>query len=430
MPSGEKPLSSLVKRILDEYDARVGRMEIHLPRTPTQQDSVTQKPRASAKENITRPRATRPVQGPVAKPATMPQEPLTPVSRSRGELFKKPHYETRKVFKKTWPQQIALTVQVALGVFLGMTIAKFVPEQEWQARVEPPNMPEPPAPVKITKKIEPPPPPPPPAKKPVAKKKKPPPAPKPRVKKPKPVVEKSPPKAAVKKPEVIQPKAPPVATGKIEATMKIPFPAQWPRGLIVKGFYMATVDRRSGKLVVIDPNKSPARKKYIFPNFSAEGITSNGSDFWSIDSTLKKIYLHDNKNFLLRASFPSAGITPSAIHSDGNFIWVSDTAAKQVSRYSFDGKNLNLIASHPIIEADPIALHRHGRDLWILDGRTLIIGRYRVGSDLKRTGSANLTTVVPKDAMIRGFVIDGKYLWVLTQGPTYLHRIDLRKLQF
>ncbi|PHQ70034.1 MAG: hypothetical protein COB97_05935, partial [Paracoccus sp.] len=141
-------------------------------------------------------------------------------------------------------------------------------------------------------------------------------------------------------------------------------------------------------------------------------------------------YRHNTKNFLLTASFPTAGSKPSAIHSDGKFIWVADSADQRVSRYSVDGKKLNRITDHAIIETDPIAIQRHGRDLWILDGKTLDVGRYRVGSDLKRTGSVNLTTVMPKDAMIRGFVIDGKYLWVLTQGPTYMYRIDLRRLKF
>jgi hypothetical protein len=505
MPEGKKRLSSLVRRILDEYDARLGKLDVNLPKAPPpidepsppppprereavedpdwapaepaasrQEEVLPQEAPASRQEADSRP-PEEPARGPVAKPA---KETAPENSKGRKILFQ-PEPKQAGETSRSWP---ALLVKISIGVLLGLGLSRLIsgdrerplpepaepaveakapstpvespaptappaiepPEQQTvsvparpaatESPVRPRKEREPaksepapaPAPVKVVSvpavatPTPPPPPPPPPAPKPAA------PAPS--------VAPAAPPKPAPS-PDLRDSELPQYddLTVKVRPTETKELDADLPGGLIVGGSEIIFIERDDHMLVSLNSSREPVRIDTPFPNLSPSSIAESIYGIWSVDSESRKIRLHRHDTMIVRQSFDAPGDMPHGLHWDGQHLWTTDVskdAARRVYRHSFDTTRLAVLASFSVKEKNPIAVHRDRSMLWVLDGTTLRVGRYRIGSSLQYLGSADLGSLIPEGKRVTGFAADIDSVWVLTQNPSRLHRIDKRRLSF
>ena len=74
------------------------------------------------------------------------------------------------------------------------------------------------------------------------------------------------------------------------------------------------------------------------------------------------------------------------------------------------------------------ALQLRGRRVWALDGKARVIEVFRLQKDLKQLASLDLDPFL-RGGTPTGLAIEGSDAWVVTENPSAIVRVPLRKLK-
>ena len=158
--------------------------------------------------------------------------------------------------------------------------------------------------------------------------------------------------------------------------------------------------------------------------------------FWSTAQGRSAIFQHDqNLEHGVRRIYATPNRLPAALSGDNENLWAADAQAAVVYRYlighSLNGVSLTPLNQYNLTGAPAANLYAAEGRLWILDSPTRRLTRYSYDAGtLAAVDAADLGSRLPPGAAVKGLVVGGDFLWVLTAEPAVLHRFALRGLRW
>jgi streptogramin lyase len=123
-------------------------------------------------------------------------------------------------------------------------------------------------------------------------------------------------------------------------------------------------------------------------NADAQGITTDGSSMWVVDGTALNVFRYDTAG-VFASSFPleAANAAPTGITTDGSSIWIVDGGSDAAYKYALDGTFDSSFAL-ATANADPTGITTNGSNIWVVDRAAKKIytyemdGTYVAGADI------------------------------------------------
>jgi hypothetical protein len=207
----------------------------------------------------------------------------------------------------------------------------------------------------------------------------------------------------------------------------VPFPSGAPLGLSVSKGAFLSFDESTNQLVALDPGSSRVVTNSPFPKHNIAAVSVSDRAVLSLDSVDNWIYRHDPGSLSLLEKYPAPGWRPSAIYQDGNHAWVSD--AKKIYGLAVN-EAFRETESRISGVQQPVGIVRVGDWLWVADAENSQIARFQISKGLKPRGRASISHLVPAEARISGIAVSSGWLWIVTDGPSELHRIPIKRISF
>lgn len=169
-----------------------------------------------------------------------------------------------------------------------------------------------------------------------------------------------------------------------------------------------------------------------FPNSFTTGLSAGAGSLWSIDAFNRRCYRHDPESFAIRASFTTPGPSPSAVHWDGDSLWLADKQTRRAYKYlNIRGSAITLV-QYQLLEKEPVGLWRTDKLLWVLDRAAKTVRRYRVEGDkgLVPEDTLQLSGWLPDKTRPAGMALTGPEVWILTESPCMIYRFALSRIDW
>lgn len=208
---------------------------------------------------------------------------------------------------------------------------------------------------------------------------------------------------------------------------ELPFPAA--AHLLARDGRLYTVDSERGLVFAFSSDELKTEAIRRLPGGASGGLAWGDGCVWSSDPDGGEIrQLGADGGFALRRSVGGLGGSPTLLAWDGRHLWAVDAKTRSLREYAAaDG--LTLLRELPLPGAEPAALHASGGLLWLAERNTRRVRRLRIGPAMAPYDTIDLGSWLPADAPVAGFAVDGSVLWVLTSGPSRVHRLDWRRLE-
>ncbi len=164
------------------------------------------------------------------------------------------------------------------------------------------------------------------------------------------------------------------------------------------------------------------------PNSFATGLAFDAKSVWTLDSIERKFLKHAiTADHQVNASFDTPGKKPMGLFHDGTDLWSSDLDEKKL--YQHRGNDIEDIKDeYAIPEIALTSLAMRNNRVWILDGNSRELSVHRLQKPLKSLGAFDLDPFL-KGATPTGFAFEGKDVWLLTENPSKLIRVPLKKIE-
>ncbi len=101
-----------------------------------------------------------------------------------------------------------------------------------------------------------------------------------------------------------------------------------------KAPYIYTADKLTNTILTIDPDSGAVISSFRSPSFSIDGFCFDGSEFWILERSERKIFVTDIEGNLIN-TFRTPTDTPTGLASSENIIWMGDQAGK-IIKLRFD----------------------------------------------------------------------------------------------
>lgn len=164
------------------------------------------------------------------------------------------------------------------------------------------------------------------------------------------------------------------------------------------------------------------------PNSFATGLAFDAKSVWTMDSIERKFLKHAlTADHQVNASFDTPGKKPMGLFHDGTDLWSADLEEKKL--YQHRGNDIEDIKDEFVIPDITLgALAMRNNRVWILDSNSRELSVHRLQKPLKPLGAFDLDPFL-KGATPTGFSFQGKDVWILTENPSRLIRVPLRKIE-
>lgn len=201
-------------------------------------------------------------------------------------------------------------------------------------------------------------------------------------------------------------------------------------GLARRGIVLYSYDRAKARMAAIDSTTGGVISLKRFPNASASGLAASPDKLWSADAN-GFLYEHAlTDDYAVRRTFANPNRRPSALHWDGSRLWIADARTNTLYEYTV-GSSLVPARQFTLPPGmTPVGLHVANGLVWVLDANSRAIYRYRVRALLEPVDSVSLQARIAAPRRPAGFVVDDRALWITTDGPPELHRLELRSLDW
>jgi hypothetical protein len=161
-----------------------------------------------------------------------------------------------------------------------------------------------------------------------------------------------------------------------------------------------------------------------FTGVLARGLAWDGEFFWSCgDDAEGGSLLYKIKADTVRVEevYPTPGHRPMSLAYDGRWLWLTDRDNGRIDR--IDPETAALTRSVGAPGFSPVGLAWDGQAMWLTDSGTGRLTRMR-GRRLQRRDVVAADDWFLRDRDAR-LAHDGRSLWVLPEGETYLRRLIL-----
>lgn len=194
--------------------------------------------------------------------------------------------------------------------------------------------------------------------------------------------------------------------------------------LAVKDGRIDTVDPQRGLLFTLEPGSLATKSIQKFSDHAIGGLAWGKDCLWTTAPDESWVLQReDGPGAKVRRVFEVPDTRPTALAWDGRELWVYDSGAGMLRRYGV-GERLALIREWPL-ETSPAGLHVADELVWVVEKATRKIVRYRVGPFLEPFDTIDLGRWLPADRKVAGFAVHGGAIWILTNAPSAVHRLQL-----
>lgn len=215
-----------------------------------------------------------------------------------------------------------------------------------------------------------------------------------------------------------------------------PLPVSRCSGLLLNDGRLFFVDSDKKVLLSVAPGSSQPQMEGKFSNPVLGGLAWADGRFWSTDPGKSAIYQHGvDAGYSIRRVYDQPKRHPSAIFSDGEYIWVADLQTEDVTQYllarSLTGASLTPLGPLRLPGVRPAAILVGDGKLWVLDGATHKIFRYKIeGSRAVAVDWSDLSRWLPLSRGLAGMAWDGRNVWIAQDAPAALQRFEPRHLDW
>lgn len=207
-----------------------------------------------------------------------------------------------------------------------------------------------------------------------------------------------------------------------------PLPLAGAAALAEGGGRLHALDPKRGLLITIRlesgaPTISMIRK---LPNPAAAGLAAGSGVLWTSESRglLRRHEL--DKELTIAQTFANPESLLGALHWDGRSLWAADSRTETLFEFT-PGSSLVPAGQYTLAGLLPTGLRVSGRVLWVLDGLSRKIQRFSLGGILSSEGSADLSPWLKPGSRATGFIVSEEWVWLLSENPAGLHRLDSRR---
>lgn len=207
-----------------------------------------------------------------------------------------------------------------------------------------------------------------------------------------------------------------------------PLPLAGAAALAEEGGQLHALDPKRGLLITLKlesgaPVISMIRK---LPNPSATGLAAGSGVLWTAESRGILRRHAPDKELSVTLTFANPESSLSALFWDGRSLWAADSRTETLFEFT-PGNSLLPAGQYTLAGLAPAGLSVSGRVLWVLDGPSKKIQRFRLGGVLSTDGSADLTPWLKSGSRAAGFIVSDEWVWILSENPAGLHRLDARR---
>jgi len=155
---------------------------------------------------------------------------------------------------------------------------------------------------------------------------------------------------------------------------------------------------------------------YNPPGYLPSGLEWDGSNMWSCDQTLAKIYKH-NSDLSVNTTYNSPGSAPNGLAWDGSNMWSCDAVNGNIYKHNSD---MTVNATYGAPATTPSGLAWDGSRMWSCDHISNNIYKHNLDMTVNATHSAPSTNPA-------GLTWDGNNLWSadFTSDKIYMHNTDM-----
>ncbi|MEI7530189.1 MAG: hypothetical protein WCK76_14725, partial [Elusimicrobiota bacterium] len=165
-----------------------------------------------------------------------------------------------------------------------------------------------------------------------------------------------------------------------------------------------------------------------FPAGAARALAFDGEFFWSVGD--KGIVKHKaGGRYSALETYPEAGSGVSALFWDGKYLWAGGAPGGQLNRY-LPGGSLAPAGSYAMPAVGSPGISISGETLFTLDTAAGKLCAYKLGGAMEPFEEAGLAAFLPRKGRVAGFAMDNTYLWLITENPAELRRVNLSRLKF
>ena len=197
--------------------------------------------------------------------------------------------------------------------------------------------------------------------------------------------------------------------------------------LAVKGDRVDTIDMKRGLLFTLDARGLSTRAIHKFSDGEPGGLAWGKDCLWTTLPAEGRVLQRDAApGARVRRVFELPQTRPTSIAWDGREVWVFDALARRLRQYTI-GDTLAPVRDWAL-EGEPAGLHVADDLVWVAEASTRRIVRYRAGPELELFDTLDLGRWLPATSRVAGFAVDAGVLWVLTESPSEIHRLELGAL--
>ncbi len=218
------------------------------------------------------------------------------------------------------------------------------------------------------------------------------------------------------------------ARGQPQAVSSAPLPYTETAGLVLDGERLLSIDRKRQLLFAFSADRLGVRSVQHFPVAGASGLALGRDSLWSTESESGIITQHamDWKH-TIQKTYANPDRSPTAVYWDGQFLWVYQVKSEVLFQCSV-GDSLVPQRQYTLPGIVPTGLYVSGGMLWTYDLHTRRLFRFRLGVLASPLDSADLDRWLPPRSLVTGFAVGPSHLYVVTDAPPELHRVELKRL--
>lgn len=191
------------------------------------------------------------------------------------------------------------------------------------------------------------------------------------------------------------------------------------------GAHVYFADPQRQLLFTFSVREERIRAMQSFPSQGLKGLAFDGTSFWSSDGSA--IYRHGTAGNYAVLDVYKAGPEVSSISWDGKHLWAVSAGGK-LTRY-LAGETLAQEGVYRMPEGRTAGISISDGKLWLLDPESGRLSAYKPGVKPELLSAADIKSLLPSGA-VSGFSVAGDHLWVITEDPSVLARIDLKVIKF
>lgn len=164
------------------------------------------------------------------------------------------------------------------------------------------------------------------------------------------------------------------------------------------------------------------------PNNFVTGLAVSGAHLWTVDGFGRKIIQHaltPEHQIIREITTPAK--SPAGLFWDGRDLWSADTESQTLYRHKGNDPE-EILDQFQIPDAKITSFYIRENRVWTVDRDARVVSVFRLQNPLKALGSFDLDPFLEK-AVPSGLWVHKSNLWIVTESPTRLLRIPLRKLK-